>query len=204
MNPDIKQVHVTKEKKLLLIFENGEIKFFDLNPYLKYRVYKPLADEQFLKKAYVFNGTVCWNDEIDFAPDTLYLESEYTKEAEILKLICDAMDQKRLIKFFYKNIGKHKEEFRILEPYMLILYIEDRRIEVTGWLHPTPEQLEEILNNPKYKDKDDRYRHYTISNIDFDTVEKLEEVFNEIKAAKKIIEQTTKSEIIHRVYFESF
>jgi hypothetical protein len=75
MNPRVKEVYYQSPYKLMLTFNNNEIRQFDLTPYLNYSIYKPLADESFCKKAKVFLGTVAWNDEIDFDPDTLFLES---------------------------------------------------------------------------------------------------------------------------------
>jgi hypothetical protein len=76
MNPRIENVACEGKNNLILTFKNGEVKIFDVRPYLKYPVYKELQDEAFFKKAKVFNGTVCWDDAIDFDPDTLYLESK--------------------------------------------------------------------------------------------------------------------------------
>lgn len=76
MNPRIKEVIYKNKFKLILTFENDEMKEFDLSPYLHYPVFEPLADESFCSKAKTFNGTVVWDDNIDFDPDTLYLESK--------------------------------------------------------------------------------------------------------------------------------
>lgn len=76
MNPRVKTAVYKSPYKLLLSFTNNEVKLFDLAPYLSYPVYIILKDEAFCSKAKAFNGTVIWNDEIDFDPDTLYLESK--------------------------------------------------------------------------------------------------------------------------------
>jgi hypothetical protein len=76
MNPRIKKVQYKSPYKLILLFDNEELKEFDMSPYLSYPVFKVLKDESFCRKAKVFNGTVIWNDELDFDPDTLYLESK--------------------------------------------------------------------------------------------------------------------------------
>jgi hypothetical protein len=75
MNPRIKTVAYKSPYKLILPFTNGEHKEFDFSPYLSYPVYQNLKDESFCRKVKTGNGTVAWNDEIDFDPDTLYLES---------------------------------------------------------------------------------------------------------------------------------
>jgi hypothetical protein len=76
MNPRIKQAEYKSKYQLILTFENGEVKEFDLSPYLHYPIFEPLNDESFCSKFRVFNGTIVWNDETDFDPDTLYLESK--------------------------------------------------------------------------------------------------------------------------------
>lgn len=76
MNPRIISVVYKSKYKLLLTFSNKEIREFDFSSYLHYPVYQILKDEIFCQKAKVFNGTVVWNNEIDFDPDTLYLESK--------------------------------------------------------------------------------------------------------------------------------
>ena len=76
MNPRIKKVEYKSPYKLILSFDNDERKEFDISPYLSYPVFKILQDESFCRRAKIFNGTVVWNDEIDFDPDTLYLESK--------------------------------------------------------------------------------------------------------------------------------
>ena len=75
MNPRITQVKYGGNHKLILTFDNDEVKEFDLSTYLQYPVFGPLKDESFCSKARICNGTVAWDDIIDFDPDTLYLES---------------------------------------------------------------------------------------------------------------------------------
>ena len=76
MNPRVIKVKYDPGYKLLLTFTNGEVKEFDFYAYLTFPIYEALKDEAFCQKASVFNGTVIWSDEIDFDPDTLYLESK--------------------------------------------------------------------------------------------------------------------------------
>lgn len=76
MNPRVKQAEYKSKYKLLLIFENNEAKEFDFSAYLNYPIYKPLVDESFCATVTVYNGTVVWNDDIDFDPDRLYMESK--------------------------------------------------------------------------------------------------------------------------------
>lgn len=75
MNPRVKTVCPIEDFQLLLTFKNGEERVFDVKPWLEKPIYSPLKDVEIFKKAHTVFGTVSWNDEIDFCPDTLYLES---------------------------------------------------------------------------------------------------------------------------------
>lgn len=79
MNPRVISVEYKGGYKLLLRFANNEVKLFNFSSYLHYPVFEPLTDEAFCRKVRAANGTVQWNDEIDFDPDTLYLESVAVK-----------------------------------------------------------------------------------------------------------------------------
>lgn len=76
MNPRVKTVKVNNDFKLFLTFSNSEKKVFDVKPYLKKGVFVELQNAEMFKTAKVFNGTVVWGNDLDFCPDTLYLESE--------------------------------------------------------------------------------------------------------------------------------
>ena len=77
MNPRLTRVEYNSKYKLLLTFSNGEIKEFDFSNYLQYPVYNDLNDESFCRKVKVINGTAAWNEDVDFDPDRLYLESKH-------------------------------------------------------------------------------------------------------------------------------
>ncbi len=76
MNPGAKNVSYQSPYHLIITFTNGEIKKFNLQPYLNYPVYNDLKNESYCSKATVQNGTVVWSEEIDIDPDILYLESK--------------------------------------------------------------------------------------------------------------------------------
>lgn len=84
MNPRIKKVIYQSPHKLLLTFANEEERIFDFSTYLSYPVYHSLQNESFCYKATVVNGTVVWDDIVDFDPDTLYLESESLYAGSVL------------------------------------------------------------------------------------------------------------------------
>jgi len=53
-----------------------------MTPYLGYPAFEPLRQVAFFKLARVSHGTVTWPNEIDFDPDTLYLEGRSAKLEE--------------------------------------------------------------------------------------------------------------------------
>ena len=76
MNPKAKKIESIEPYKMVIVFTNNEVKEFNFTPYLHYPVYTSLKNISLFTKATVFNGTVLWDDETDFDPDTLYLESK--------------------------------------------------------------------------------------------------------------------------------
>ena len=72
---DVVSVTPKDDFVLLLKFENQEEREFDCKPLLDRKVYQPLNDLEFFNQAKVKYGTVVWNEQIDIAPESLYLES---------------------------------------------------------------------------------------------------------------------------------
>lgn len=81
MNPRIIKVKALENFILELEFSNNECKIFDTKPYLHYPIYQQLNDAHFFSAVRVGLGTVVWDDEIDFSPDTLYIESKSLQPA---------------------------------------------------------------------------------------------------------------------------
>jgi hypothetical protein len=78
MTPKVTKVNPLPDYKLDLTFNNGQKKRFDMRPYLKYQVYKDLADISNFMKTHICNGTVCWGDSelVDIDPDIIFYDSE--------------------------------------------------------------------------------------------------------------------------------
>jgi hypothetical protein len=79
MNPYVKSVQFKDDYCLLLIFENGEKRVFDLKPYFNKPVFARLKNTTLFKTAHVVSGSVEWQGEIDLSYDTFYLESKAVK-----------------------------------------------------------------------------------------------------------------------------
>ncbi len=73
MNPRVKTVKPLKNYNLLLEFDNGELKTFDVKPYLNKGIFKELKSLALFNSVRIENGTIQWSNEADFCPDTLYL-----------------------------------------------------------------------------------------------------------------------------------
>jgi hypothetical protein len=76
MTPDVIRVKTLPDYWLQAEFENGELRRFDMKPYLNYPAFSSLKDDALFEKAHVLHGTVAWSDEIDISPDTVYLAGQ--------------------------------------------------------------------------------------------------------------------------------
>ena len=73
MNPAVKSVEAREDHSLHIVFENGEVKEFDVVPFLDKGVFKELRDINYFKQVRVSFGAVEWPNEQDFSKDTLYV-----------------------------------------------------------------------------------------------------------------------------------
>lgn len=80
MNPRVKDVKPNRDYTLTIIFTNGEIKSFDVKPYLNIGIFKELQDESLFNSVTPFLGSIQWKNGQDFCPDTLYLEGVETSK----------------------------------------------------------------------------------------------------------------------------
>jgi len=76
MNPRVTNVKPEKDFNLLITFSNGEVKSFDVKPYLGIALFKELKDLSLFNSVKPFLGSIQWANGIDLCPDTLYLESK--------------------------------------------------------------------------------------------------------------------------------
>ena len=81
MNPYVTRLTPQSGHRLLLEFDNGETRLFDLTPYLELGVFRALRDGPDFALAQVVDGSIEWPGEIDLSHDTLYLRNEVVKQA---------------------------------------------------------------------------------------------------------------------------
>jgi len=71
----IKDVFATDNFHLILTFENGEKRQFDMKPYLEYGIFQELKDLTLFKSVKTSFDTVEWANEADLDPELLYQQS---------------------------------------------------------------------------------------------------------------------------------
>ncbi|TXT21757.1 MAG: hypothetical protein FD134_2584 [Gallionellaceae bacterium] len=69
---DVVKVEVGADYALLLEFENGEKRVFDMRPFMDKKPFVKIKDTPLFAQARVGYGTVVWPGNIDIAPETLY------------------------------------------------------------------------------------------------------------------------------------
>lgn len=76
-----KAVKPLKDYRLLITFENGERRVFDVRPYLHKGVFAQLKDPAVFNSAHISFDTVEWSNGADLCPEVLYAESVPSKKA---------------------------------------------------------------------------------------------------------------------------
>lgn len=76
MNPRVKNVKPEQDFTLLITFNNGEEKKFDVKPYLEIGIFKELKDVSMFNSVKPFPGSIQWANGVDLCPDTLYLDGK--------------------------------------------------------------------------------------------------------------------------------
>lgn len=69
---DVTKVEIEKDNRLLLEFENGERRRFDMTPYLEKKPFNRLKSNNLFNKVHIALGTLEWPGNIDIDPETLW------------------------------------------------------------------------------------------------------------------------------------
>jgi hypothetical protein len=75
MNPRVTAVQPQPDYTLKLTFTNGEVRLFDVKPYLATGIFQELRDVQMFNTVHPVLGSIQWKNEADLCPDTLYERS---------------------------------------------------------------------------------------------------------------------------------
>lgn len=76
MLPRVRNVEANDDYTLNIEFTDDSHKIFDVKPYLEIGDFVELKVIEVFKTAKIFMGTVQWDNELDFSPETLYLEAK--------------------------------------------------------------------------------------------------------------------------------
>ena len=76
MNPRVKDAKPNSDYTLTITFANGEVRLFNMEPYLGIGVFKELTYLSLFNSVQPFLGSVQWKNGQDLCPDTLYMESK--------------------------------------------------------------------------------------------------------------------------------
>jgi len=70
----VKKANYVSEYKLLLTFEDGNVRLVDLKPHLEGEIFEPLKDISYFKTVKVNSDldTIVWKNGADMSPDFLY------------------------------------------------------------------------------------------------------------------------------------
>ena len=72
MNPRVVNVKAVEDYHIRLWFTNGEIRIFDVNPYLQTGLFQELKEKHLFSSVKAFMGSIQWSNGLDLCPDTLY------------------------------------------------------------------------------------------------------------------------------------
>ena len=76
IRPTAKNVSATDDYKIIIEFDSGERKIFDVTPYITGEWYKELADMNYFKSVFANGFTVEWPHGQDLCPDEIYYNSK--------------------------------------------------------------------------------------------------------------------------------
>ena len=78
MRPKAIDVKPTQNYTLEITFDNGEIRVFDVKPYLQFIQFEALKDEKVFNSVKISGLSVQWSNGADICPDELYNNSKLT------------------------------------------------------------------------------------------------------------------------------
>lgn len=110
----IKKVQPVSNYKLILTFENGEKRLFDMNPYLKTGIFQELQDINIFNTVRVSFDSIEWDNEADLDPEKLYNESKLL-DTKLTNLLIEITKAKYIVDY------KIELEFNNGEEYVLDL-----------------------------------------------------------------------------------
>lgn len=75
MYPAVKKVEPCIDYTLLLTFDNGDTRKFDMKPYLDKGIFRELKDIAAFNTVHICFDSIEWDNEADFDPEVLFTDS---------------------------------------------------------------------------------------------------------------------------------
>lgn len=72
----VTEVEPLDDYQLLLTFESGEVRIFDMKPYLDQGVFRELRDKKKFRTVRVSFDSIEWGNQADIDPEVLYEKSK--------------------------------------------------------------------------------------------------------------------------------
>jgi len=72
----VTEVEPLEDYQLLLTFENGEKRIFDMKPYLDKGIFRELKDKKKFRAVRVSFDSIKWDNQTDIDPEILYEKSK--------------------------------------------------------------------------------------------------------------------------------
>lgn len=76
MSPRVRAVRALDNYELEISFDNGEVRRFDVKPYLDRGVFVRLRDADAFREVRAVAGSIEWGNGLDLSYDTVYLEGQ--------------------------------------------------------------------------------------------------------------------------------
>lgn len=76
MRPKAIDVKPLEDYQLLVTFDNGEVKIFDVKPYLSHKIFESLKDVNIFNTVKIGGLSIEWSNGVDICPDELYNNSK--------------------------------------------------------------------------------------------------------------------------------
>jgi predicted DNA-binding transcriptional regulator YafY len=92
------------------------------------------------------------------------------QETELIKIICPAIQSRKLVRIWYQNTTSGLQDWRTIEPY-LIGSFPRKHIQLSAWFLPTSEQAQ--------VGQKEGWRNYVLRNIS--DVQAMDEVFTGLR-----------------------
>jgi hypothetical protein len=70
----VKSVKPIENYEVEIVFDNNDIKIFDVKPYLDKGIFTELKNKDYFRKVKVLFDSIAWPHGQDFDPDHLYIE----------------------------------------------------------------------------------------------------------------------------------